>query len=199
MILVLDSSSESGSAALLEAGRVVREITFAGGRARGGGAAFAIEELAGSGEAIEGVVVGLGPGSYNGIRSAVAAAWGFAMARGSALTGVSSLLAISPGEYLAVGDARQGHYYFAHVSEGKFLVEPCLMTQEEMIAAVKSHPAMPVYTPTELTNLLPDSVVSAPQAALLASYAQGQGPCTTIPKPYYLKPPHITKPRAKLL
>ncbi len=197
MILAIDSSSESGSAALLEAGRVVRDVSFAGGRARGGGAAFAIEELATSGESIEAVVVGLGPGSYNGIRSAVAAAWGFAMARGSGLTGVSSLLAISPGEYLAAGDARQGHYYFAHVSEGKFLIEPCLLTSEALLAVVSKNQGLPVYTSSELTDLLPESVVTAPQAALLASYAECSSPCPPMPSPYYLKPPHITKPQKK--
>ncbi len=195
MILTIDSSSESGSAALLEEGRVVREISFAGGRSRGAGAASAIEELAGSGESIESVVVGLGPGSYNGIRSAVAAAWGFAMSRGSGLAGVSSLLAISPGEYLAAGDARQGHYYFAHVTEGKFLVEPCLLTPEALVAVVAIYQELPVYTPAELTNLLPGSLVTAPQATLLASYAGQPGSYPPMPKPYYLKPPHITQPR----
>lgn len=195
MILAIDSSSESGSAALLEEGRVIRAISFAGGRARGGGAAFAIEELAASEHSIDGVVVGLGPGSYNGIRSAVAAAWGFAMTRNSPLTGVSSLLAISSGEYLAVGDARQGHFYFAHVSHGRFLVEPGLLTGEALLQAVDQHRGLPVYTSTELTPLLPESVVSVPQAALLARYAGNAGPCITIPKPFYLKPPHITKPR----
>jgi len=194
MILAIDSSSESGSAALVEEGRVVRAISFAGGRARGGGAAFAIEELAASKDALHGVVVGLGPGSYNGIRSAVAAAWGFAMARNSPLTGVSSLLAISSGEYLAVGDARQGHFYFAYVCHGRFLVEPALLTEATLLEAVGRHQGLPVYSSTGLTSLLPESVVSFPQAALLARYATNAGPCAGIPKPFYLKPPHITKP-----
>lgn len=199
MILAIDSSSERGSAAILEAGRVLREISFAGGRARGGGAAFAIEELAASGESIQSVVVGLGPGSYNGIRSAVASAWGFAMARGCGLTGVSSLLAISPGEYLAAGDARQGHYYFAHVRGGTFLVAPCLVSPEDLLALVGENQELPVYSSADLTSLLPESVVTAPQAALLASYVDQTSPFPTMPKPIYLKPPHITKPRGKPL
>jgi len=198
MILAIDSSGEKGSAALVEEGRIVREISFAGGRARGGGAAFAIEDLAACGESIESVVVGLGPGSYNGIRSAVAAAWGFSMARGAGLTGISSLLGIATGEYLAVGDARQGHYYFAHVSGGKFLVEPCLVTPEAMLAAVARNQELPIYTPAELT-MLPGAVVTAPQAALLASYADRPPVSFLMPKPLYLKPPHITKPREKPL
>jgi tRNA threonylcarbamoyl adenosine modification protein YeaZ len=196
MILALDSSSESGSAALLEGERVIRAINFAGGRARGSGAAFAIEELAAGEDSVERVVVGLGPGSYNGIRSSVSAAWGFAIARGASLTGVSSLLAISQGEYLAVGDARQGHFYFAHVSHGEFLVEPGLLTGPNLLQALAHRRELPVYTSSEMTSLLPESVVSVPQAILLARYAGDAGPCTTIPQPLYLKPPHITKPRS---
>jgi len=44
-------------------------------------------------EAVEGIVVGLGPGSYAGVRSAIALAQGWRLARGVRLAGVSSVLA----------------------------------------------------------------------------------------------------------
>jgi tRNA threonylcarbamoyl adenosine modification protein YeaZ len=196
VILALDSSTESGSAALLEAGHLLREVTFAGGRNKGGGAAAALEELAISAEIIDVVVVGTGPGSYNGIRSAVAVAWGFAKARGATLHGVSSLLALAPGEYLAAGDARQSQYYFAHIRDGKFVVEPTLLTSETLQEAVNAHPDLPVFSPAPL-DLLPDAVVAGPRATLLAGFAptEADPPPPGIPLPLYLKPPHITKPR----
>ncbi len=196
MILALDSSTESGSAALLEAGHLLREVTFAGGRNKGGGAAAALEDLAVSGELIDVVVVGTGPGSYNGIRSAVAVAWGFAKARSANLHGVSSLLAIAPGEYLAAGDARQGQFYFAHVRDGKFVVEPTLLTPGALKEVVTGHLDLPIYSPAPL-DLLPGAVVASPRATLLAGFATTEvdQPLPGIPLPLYLKPPHITKPR----
>lgn len=196
MILALDSSTEYGSAALLEAGHLIREVTFAGGRNKGAGAAAAMEDLSISGEIIDVVVVGTGPGSYNGIRSAVAMAWGFAKARGAILHGVSSLLALAPGEYLAVGDARQGQFYFAHIRDGKFVVEPKLLTPGTLKEAVGTGPVLPIYSPGPL-NLLPNAVVASPRATLLAGFASTEaGPQPPdIPRPLYLKPPHITKPR----
>jgi tRNA threonylcarbamoyl adenosine modification protein YeaZ len=194
MILALDSSTEFGSAALLEAGHLVREVSFPGGRSKGGGAAAAIEELATGDQPIDLVVVGIGPGSYNGIRSAVAAAWGFAQTRRAKLTGVSSLLALAAFEYLAVGDARQGHYYFAHVSEGRFLTIPCLLDASALIARTRQFPHLPVHVPTPL-EILPEAIPATPSATLLASFASSHPATMNIPEPIYLKPPHITQPR----
>ena len=70
---------------------------------------------------IKRVIVGIGPGSYNGIRSAIAVAWGISTARGIPLVGISSLLGLDEGSYCAVGDARRGQYYLARVSSGRFV------------------------------------------------------------------------------
>ncbi len=193
MILAMDSSAECGSAALVGAQGVVREITFAGGRSRKGGVTAALTELAAGG--IRGVVVGLGPGSYNGIRSAVAAAWGFALARGIPLTGVSSLLAIATGEYLAAGDARQSQFYFAHVRNGAFVTEPALHGREGLLELIGAHPDLPVYAPAPLG--VPREVVATPRAALLAGFAEPSPGPLRLPTPIYLKPPHITQPRKR--
>ncbi len=67
------------------------------------------------------LVVGIGPGSYTGVRVAVATAKGLARAWGVPLYGASSLLAlagsqVAPGEdALAVADARRGNVYAQHV------------------------------------------------------------------------------------
>jgi tRNA threonylcarbamoyl adenosine modification protein YeaZ len=65
------------------------------------------------------VVVGLGPGSYTGLRVAAATALGLALGSGAALVGVPSFEALAYGA-LAVGeeaeilvDARGGHLYHA--------------------------------------------------------------------------------------
>lgn len=211
MILALDSSSENGSAALVADDRIVREIEFPGGRSRAGGAAQALATLA-EVEA-RAVVVGLGPGSYNGIRSAVALAWGFARARRIRLSGIPSLLGLAPGEFLAAGDARQSQFYFAHVREWGFVTPPELVTQVGLLERLAAHPTLEVLVPTALG--LPRERVSTPRAALLAHVSRMSRPAqptsesastapapipapapapAPIPIPIYLKPPHVTTP-----
>ncbi|MCX7869836.1 MAG: tRNA (adenosine(37)-N6)-threonylcarbamoyltransferase complex dimerization subunit type 1 TsaB [Terrimicrobiaceae bacterium] len=196
MILALDASTDSGTAAVVERGRLVRELVFPGGRARGGGAASALAEVAGNLD-IKAVVVGTGPGSYSGVRAAVAAAWGFAAARHIPLRGVSSLLALGPGEYLAVGDARRGEFYFAWVRDGEFIEAPRLAGKEAIASLLEKRPELPVFSPAGMNEIFPRAVPRTPQAALLAGFAMAgdaAGGLPTMPEPLYLKPPHATLP-----
>ena len=78
-----------------------------------------LDELGVAPRAVELVVVGLGPGSYTGLRVTAATALGLALGTGAALIGVPSfealaLGALAPGETgdIAV-DARGGHVYHA--------------------------------------------------------------------------------------
>jgi len=71
-------------------------VAEAGGASRRGGrlASLVEEVLDAAGEArsaIEGIIVGLGPGSAAGIRSTLAFAMGWGVARGISVTGVSSV------------------------------------------------------------------------------------------------------------
>lgn len=197
MIIALDSSTTTGTGALIDAGRLLREVTFAGGRSRGGGAPRALEELAEGAEEIDLVVVGTGPGSYNGIRSAIAVAWGFSAARGIPLLPVSSLLGLATGDYLAAGDARQGAFYFAHIGDGNFLVPPKLVTQDELSALAAASGDLPLFFPADPGEAFPNALVATPRASLLAALAvmPPDGSQPAFPEPIYLKPPNITAPR----
>lgn len=200
MILAVDSSTSVGSAALVDAGRLLREEAFAGGRSRGGGVARAIADLILDAGEISAVVVGTGPGSYSGIRSAVAAAWGFAVTRRTPLFGVSSLLALAPGEYFAVGDARRGQYYFARIRDGEFVESPHLLTPGEILASIARCPDLPVFVPSDTPRVVPGQRVATPRAALLAGLVpidpESAPPWPPMPVPMYLKPPSITAPKS---
>lgn len=207
MILALDCATAFGSVALVRDSddrEVVREVTFPAPRGRGGALFSVLEDILSEAEELIAVVAGTGPGSYNGIRAALAAAWGIAKARGIPLIGVSSLLGVAEGNYLTVGDARRGQYYFARVQDGSFKEEPALYSQAEILRKVgQGIPAAlvapdlsgewPIFVP-EPIGFLPEALVCGPQAARFARRVSLLSKSTDLPEPLYLKPAHITGP-----
>ncbi len=122
-ILALEFSSERRSVALARNGVLLAEAGETGGRDT---KAFALIEkvLAAAKvtrEEIEVIAVGLGPGSYTGIRAAIAVAQGWQLARGVKLIGISSVEALAVEAQAAkifgrvnVGvDAQRGEFYLA--------------------------------------------------------------------------------------
>lgn len=92
------------------------------------------------------VAIGLGPGSYTGIRSAIALAQGWQLGRGLKAVGVSSTLCLAEearrrglsGEVTMVVDAQRGDVYLETYSlgpEGCRVVEPLRITARDMIPA----------------------------------------------------------------
>lgn len=190
MILALDTSSAVGSVALVNDGEIIREISIPTPRGRGGALFAALQDILFDHPKLDRVVVGTGPGSYNGIRSAISVAWGIARAHDAPLVGLSSLLGLGEGTYVAVGDARRGQSYFAVVSEGLFLTDPILCEQKDLPALVSEGP---VYAPEPIA-FFPGATVRTPAAARLAILAESHPPLATVPEPLYLKPAHITTP-----
>lgn len=121
-ILAIEFSSEKRSAAFLDT-----ETQRAGAAEEiGGRNVFSLVEkaLAQGGverEEIELIAVGLGPGSYTGIRAALAVAQGWQMALGAKTMGVSSVEALAieaaqssqSGPLNIVIDAQRGEFYLA--------------------------------------------------------------------------------------
>ena len=66
-------------------------------------------------EGVGRIVVGTGPGSFAGIRAALAFAQGYALATGCEVLGLPSPCALASGEGASavVGDARQGRFWIA--------------------------------------------------------------------------------------
>ena len=103
------------------------------------GAAEAALERAGLGwEDVERIAVGVGPGSFTGLRIGIATARALAQGRGLPLVGVSSLeaLALGAGDaaplVLAVLDARRGEA-FAAAWRGRALVMPAAALSPEAL------------------------------------------------------------------
>ena len=100
-------------------------------------------------EAIEVIVVGLGPGSYTGIRAAIAVAQGWQLARGVKLLGVSSAEAIAVQAQVeqifcrmnVVIDAQRGEFYLATweiSAAGRREISPLKIVTAAEVAALKS-------------------------------------------------------------
>lgn len=152
MMLALEFSSERRSVALTRGGAVVAEaVEQTGGR---GTDAFGLiekvlTESKVSREAIEAIVVGLGPGSYTGIRAAIAVAQGWQLATGVKLLGVSSAEAIAVqaqagkifGRVNVAIDAQRGEFYLATweiSAAGRREISPLKIVSAAEVAAIQS-------------------------------------------------------------
>jgi tRNA threonylcarbamoyladenosine biosynthesis protein TsaB len=122
-ILALEFSSARRSVALARGG-----VVLAGADAEGGRATHAfglIEQVLAAAKVhrdeIRVIAVGMGPGSYTGIRAAIALAQGWQLARDIKLLAVSSMDAIAAraqevnffGQVNLVVDAQRGEFYLA--------------------------------------------------------------------------------------
>lgn len=121
-ILALDTSTSTASVALCDGGRPLAEAGLAVGRKRGehlpDAIAWLLSTLGMKPAEVEGFAVGLGPGSFTGLRSGLALIKGLALAGGQPVFGVSSLEALAAaaghrGPVLAVIDAHKGEVYAA--------------------------------------------------------------------------------------
>ena len=189
-VLSIECSCQHGSVAVLNDGAVVESWEFESLRGRGSELFAHLESALGGKWCPDHVVVGTGPGSYNGLRTSIAAAWGIARAAGARIAGVSSLLGYDAPEYFVAGDARAGQWFLAHVTNGKFLLPPALYLPPEARGTLR--PGIPVFATSALEDL-PEAVVAPPRAAILAVRDSVGG----VPAPVYLKPPHITRPSAR--
>lgn len=126
VVLGIDTSGSSGSVALLSPRAEVEEV-FERGLIHGvalGPAVQSVLDRAGAGiEDVTLIAVGTGPGSYTGVRVAVAFAKTLAFARGLPVVGVPSFDALAAGAppgrtVVCVRDARRDALYYAAYRPG---------------------------------------------------------------------------------
>lgn len=99
-------------------------------------------------EGVERLVVGIGPGSFAGIRAALAFAQGYALGRRCEVLGLPSACALADGGPLAVvGDARRGKYWVA-LFDGFHLVQEVFQVSAD---------ELPRRIPAEMRVTTPDA------------------------------------------
>lgn len=138
------------------------------------------------------IVVGLGPGSYAGVRIAIATAIGLRVAASARLIGLPSLSAIERDEYVFLGDARRSSFAFARVAGGACLEGPLLATEEEIRVRLRQHAGLPIIA-TEPLGQFEHVIVEHPSALRLAQLATDhQNESAETLEPIYLRPPYVT-------
>jgi tRNA threonylcarbamoyladenosine biosynthesis protein TsaB len=159
------------------------------------------------------VAVGVGPGSFTGLRIGIATARGLAQSTGKPVAGVGSLDALARGigelpdaaerPRLAVIDARRSEVFAAlHDSEGERVWGPIVAPADAFGARISSLPASPLAAGDGAlrfrrdleragAHVLPEDEpahrLSARQVCVLAAGAEPSAP--TEIKPIYLRPP----------
>src|SRR5438270_10125971 len=120
-ILALELSSRCGSVAYVDDESVVFDHAFANDRKHSGAFFETITAARAEYDRAELIVVGLGPGSYAGIRIAVSAAIGLNAALDAQMLGLPSICAmqVHEEEFFVVGDARRHSFFCATIVNGE--------------------------------------------------------------------------------
>jgi tRNA threonylcarbamoyl adenosine modification protein YeaZ len=227
-ILALDTSMGACSAAVLRADGTRQELFgHADFMARGHAEALmpmVAEVMAEAGVTPSGldlIAATLGPGSFTGVRIAIAAARGLALATGARLWGTDSLTVMAQGAlaetdlrqagrpFAVAVDARRSMLYFGLFdAAGARLQGPVLIAPEDAAVLLPDNVAVAVGSGAELlaqaaamqgrrvTAALPDL---RPDARSLAVLALAGGETSTTVRPLYLRPPDAKPPAAATL
>jgi len=230
MILALETSTPRASLALWDeaAGEVTWRTEFSTDRAHNA-VIFApvTEALSACGGRLDGIAVGLGPGSYSGVRVGIAVANGLSLALDVPVVGVSSLEAYDGdlSGHFVVGDARRKTRFLARLVEGRLAGEPELIPEEEFstrllretgwnrrgdrVELSSEEGALPGPTLSGPRVFTPDERVASEVAGIEVRFPASivvarRGACelsrgcgNTSLEPHYLRPPYITTPKSR--
>lgn len=210
MILAIETSTTHASLALAESdsGSIIEHRDFVTDRAHNTAIFASLETMIeGSRDAISEIAVGIGPGSYSGIRVGIAVANGLNLSLGALLAGVSSLEAwdCDSDSYVVIGDARRKSFFIAEIVDRTLKSEPQLVASDEVDASLKAfrERGLELLTPdATVSSAIVDARLSYPHASQLASIAGKWAPerwsDSASLEPHYLRAPYITTPKKKV-
>jgi tRNA threonylcarbamoyl adenosine modification protein YeaZ len=202
--LALELSTARGSIAWLDQGRQPFFREWPNDRKDSGPFFKNLTDIQEQFGALDTIVVGLGPGSYAGVRIAISAAIGLQTASNARLLGFPSICAMETGEgeYCVVGDARRQSFFFARVRANDLIEGPTLLSEIELREKIDELEDNLLIFASEKLSQFKRAVVAYPSAMVLAGLAQDSHRNFALPplEPIYLREPHITNPkRAKVV
>ena len=205
-ILALEFSSPQRSVAIARGNSVLSEAVESGGR---NAAAFGmIEKVLAAAkierEEIETIAIGLGPGSYTGIRAAIAMAQGWQLARATKLIGINSVEAMVVeaqaqkifGRVNVAIDAQRHEFYLAvfEITENEWKeIEPLkIVALAELQSRVQVNK---IVIGPEVFKCFPNVQVILPRATRLAEIAAERNDFCAGEKlePIYLRETNFVK------
>jgi tRNA threonylcarbamoyladenosine biosynthesis protein TsaB len=191
--LALEMSTPRGSIAWREDGEALFDGRFAADRKHSGAFFENVEQCLERFGRPEKIIVGLGPGSYAGVRIAIATALGLRSATKATLAGIPSICALEVeiADYCVIGDARRQTFFFAKIEGGRVTDGPILKTAAELAAMIGGS-TLPVYVSEQLPQF-PTAKLAYPSANRLAEIARLYADnIDGALEPIYLREPHIT-------
>lgn len=203
-VLIIETSTEAASVALVMDGRIVAEKGFVSDRRHNALLFGPLAEILAihGGKNFDEVLVGSGPGSYSGTRVGIAAAQGAALVAGCKVVAVPSILAVPEAlagrKCLAVGDARRGSYWLANIDAGRLLDGPILTDAIGLDSAITFARESGGFVFSMERFRDRDIALAVPTAAGLWQAWGNATPqdhaiwANRAPQPIYLAPPHIT-------
>jgi tRNA threonylcarbamoyladenosine biosynthesis protein TsaB len=195
--LALEMSTAQGSIAWHEDGAALFDGWFAADRKHSGAFFENVQQCLERFGPPEKIIVGLGPGSYAGVRIAIATALGLRSATKAQLAGIPSICALDleMGDYCIIGDARRQTFFFAKIKDGRLIEGPILKTPAELEAKI-GELTLPVYASEPLPQF-PIAKLAYPFASRLVEIAGVHADnIDGALEPIYLREPHITIAKA---
>jgi tRNA threonylcarbamoyladenosine biosynthesis protein TsaB len=195
--LALEMSTAQGSIAYHENGEALFDGRFAADRKHSGAFFENVRQCLERFGRPEKIIVGLGPGSYAGVRIAIATALGLRSATKAKLVGIPSICAldIEIKNYCVIGDARRQTFFFAEIGGGRLIAGPSLKTAAELEAMI-GELTLPVYASEQLPQF-PVAKLAYPSGSRLVEIADLHADdIDGALEPIYLREPHITVAKA---
>lgn len=218
-LAAIDTSTVLGGIALFEDGALVgqesRRVSNAHGESLLPMVSGLFERLGWSPGQVRRWGVGIGPGSFTGVRIAVATVKGIALATGAEVVGVTSLDALALGldadVIVSLVDAGKGEVFAQVRRGGQLVLAPSHVRLEDLgrrlaaiagasatiIAAGEPAPALDLSAFGSRATVVVSAPHDLPHAAAVGRMAMARAPDDTEAlEPLYVRPPDITVPRA---
>ncbi|WP_328544299.1 tRNA (adenosine(37)-N6)-threonylcarbamoyltransferase complex dimerization subunit type 1 TsaB [Streptomyces europaeiscabiei] len=212
LLLALDTATPAVTVALHDGTDVVAASSQVDARRHGELLLPAVDRvLAEAGtrlDAVTGIVVGIGPGPYTGLRVGLMTADTFGLALGVPVHGVCTLDGLAyaagaeksvEGPFVVATDARRKEVYWARYEDARTRVtEPAVDRPAEIAEAVAGLPAVgagAVLYPGTFPDARAPEHVSAAALAALAAERLAAGGELEPPRPLYLRRPDAQVPK----
>lgn len=207
LLLAFDTATPAVTAALHDGQGVLAESTMVDARRHGELLMPAVDRVLGEAgvkiDAVTGIVVGVGPGPYTGLRVGLVTAAAFGDALGVPVHGVCTLdgIAYAAGldePFVVATDARRKEVYWARYSNARTrATEAAVDRPAEISGAVAELPAVgagAALYPDVFTDVRPPADQSAGALAALAAIKLAEGEEFLPALPLYLRRPDAQVP-----